>query len=621
AAAANPAIGWMSYAIGDPLYAPTRAKTLVRDTQNPGFAAGSPTLVMNERNGCAVKILVADSPEPDVAKVRIDYGTTTAYGQSVTSVGYFRRHLLSLAELPASTLIHYRVTLTDPVGNTTTTADQTVTTPAQTPHGGTPWPIPGTIACANFDDGGEGVAYHDTRPDNYVPNQYRSDTGVEVSYWTPYVVTYWGTEAGEWLEYTVNATQSGTYSIDVAFENGDGGKFRIASDGVDQTGQLTTMSSSAGFTVTATGVSLSAGGHVIRISMDVAGGNGNIGQFATMTFTRTGGPSGDTTPPVISAVASGSITTTGATITWTTNEASDSQVQYGTTTGYGSSSTLNTSLVTTHSIVLSGLSAGTLYHYRVLSRDAAGNLATSGDNTFTTSAPADTTPPVISAIAAGSITATSAVITWTTNEAADSQVQYGTTTAYGSQTTLNATKVTSHSVALSGLTASTLYHVRVLSRDAAGNLATSGDVTFTTTSTPDTTPPVISGVTPGSITATSVVITWTTNEPSSSQVQFGLTTSYGSTTVLDASMITSHSVAITGLAPSTVYHVRVLSRDAAGNLTTSGDVIVTTAAPATSSISAGDEDGRHQGNQTCGIGTGGLALLGIGLLSIRRRRG
>ncbi|MBA3707788.1 MAG: TIGR03790 family protein, partial [Planctomycetes bacterium] len=56
AAAANPAIGWMSYAIGDPLYAPTRAKTLVRDTQNPGFAAGSPTLVMNERNGCAVKI-------------------------------------------------------------------------------------------------------------------------------------------------------------------------------------------------------------------------------------------------------------------------------------------------------------------------------------------------------------------------------------------------------------------------------------------------------------------------------------------------------------------------------------------------------------------------------------
>src|SRR5581483_6941717 len=197
------------------------------------------------------------------------------------------------------------------------------------------------------------------------------------------------------------------------------------------------------------------------------------------------------TPPTISSVAAGGITSSGATITWTTNEASDSQVEYGTTTGYGSQTALNATLLTSHSAALSGLSASTLYHYRVKSRDAAGNLAVSGDFTFTTLAPPDTTPPTISSVAASGVTSSGATITWTTNEASDSQVEYGTTTGYGLQTALNATLLTSHSAALSGLSASTLYHYRVKSRDAAGNLAVSGDFTFTTLAPPDTTPPTI----------------------------------------------------------------------------------------------------------------------------------
>ncbi|TSC71929.1 MAG: fibronectin, type III domain-containing protein, partial [Parcubacteria group bacterium Gr01-1014_38] len=92
----------------------------------------------------------------------------------------------------------------------------------------------------------------------------------------------------------------------------------------------------------------------------------------------------DTTPPVISTVAAGSMTNTTATITWTTNEPSDSQVEYGTTITYGSSTTLNPALVTSHSQVVSGLTANTFYHYRVKSRDAAGNLGVSADFTFTT---------------------------------------------------------------------------------------------------------------------------------------------------------------------------------------------------------------------------------------------
>ena len=101
-------------------------------------------------------------------------------------------------------------------------------------------------------------------------------------------------------------------------------------------------------------------------------------------------PSPDTVPPTISSVISTSLTSSGATINWTTNEASDSQVEYGLTAGYGLSSTLDTSLLTTHSVVLSGLSSNATYHYRVRSKDAAGNLGASGDNTFATIASAST---------------------------------------------------------------------------------------------------------------------------------------------------------------------------------------------------------------------------------------
>ena len=112
----------------------------------------------------------------------------------------------------------------------------------------------------------------------------------------------------------------------------------------------------------------------------------------------------DNAAPVLSAVSSSSVGSSSATITWTTDEASDSQVEYGTTSAYGSSTVLNASLVTAHSQALSGLSASTVYHYRVKSKDAVGNLAVSGDGTVTTLAPPDTTVPTVSltAPAAGS---------------------------------------------------------------------------------------------------------------------------------------------------------------------------------------------------------------------------
>src|SRR5207248_8261004 len=62
----------------------------------------------------------------------------------------------------------------------------------------------------------------------------------------------------------------------------------------------------------------------------------------------------------------------------------------------GSLSTLQSALVTSHPVTLSGLSGGTVYHFRVRSRDAAGNLGLSSDGTFTTLTPPDVTAPTVS---------------------------------------------------------------------------------------------------------------------------------------------------------------------------------------------------------------------------------
>ena len=266
---------------------------------------------------------------------------------------------------------------------------------------------------------------------------------------------------------------------------------------------------------------------------------------------------GAATIPVISGVNASGLTGTTATITWTTDQASSSQVEYGTMASYGSLSTLSTTAVTSHTVSLSGLTAGTPYNYAVISTNAAGT-ATSTNFMFSTPQPL----PVISAVTASGVTATTATITWTTDQASSSQVAFGTTPTYGSLSTLNATPVTSHTVTLTGLAPGTTYDYAVMSADAAGT-ATSGNFTFSTTATM----PTISLVTSSGVTSTGATITWTTDQPSNSQVEFGTTASYGTVSTLNATPVTSHTVTLSGLTAGTLYNYAAMSMNAAGTAT------------------------------------------------------
>ena len=88
-------------------------------------------------------------------------------------------------------------------------------------------------------------------------------------------------------------------------------------------------------------------------------------------------------------------------------------------------------------------------------------------------------PPVISTIIVSAISHSSATITWTTDKVADSQVAYGLTATYGTLSPLQAALVTTHSIVLNGLAASTTYHFQVRSRNAQGIMAGSVDVIVT----------------------------------------------------------------------------------------------------------------------------------------------
>ena len=189
----------------------------------------------------------------------------------------------------------------------------------------------------------------------------------------------------------------------------------------------------------------------------------------------------------------------------------------------------------------------------------------------------DITPPVINNILA-TVTDSTATITWDTDELSNSVVDYGFLETYGTNVN-NSAQVTAHSLSFLGLNSNTLYHYQVKSSDNSGNLASSVDQTFTTATTGDTTPPVVSAISTA-VTDTTATITWTTDEPSTSVISYGETTTYGSTDTSDAILVTDHSVTLSGLTAATDYHFEIVSSDASTNISTTLDQTFTTAATA-----------------------------------------
>lgn len=217
----------------------------------------------------------------------------------------------------------------------------------------------------------------------------------------------------------------------------------------------------------------------------------------------------DVTAPTISNVSSFGLTQTQATLRWTTDEPSTSHLDYGLTTAYGSSSVFDSTLVTSHSVSLAGLSAGTSYNYRVRSKDASGNESVSTNQVFTTELPplADTSAPgAVTNIASSNITETSADLAWTatgddgsSGMAASYDIRYSTgpitsstwpDAAQANGEPLPKAAGSGENFSLVGLSSATRYFIAIRVIDEAGNASSlSPVITLTTSQSPGNPPP------------------------------------------------------------------------------------------------------------------------------------
>jgi GH18 family chitinase len=298
----------------------------------------------------------------------------------------------------------------------------------------------------------------------------------------------------------------------------------------------------------------------------------------------------DTTRPVISNVSSTNITSSTATITWTTNETANSQVEYGTTTAYGSSTTLDASYVTSHSQSLSNLSASTTYHYRVKSTDPSGNLATSANFTFTTTAPpAPPSTPTPSSPSNGAVgVSTNPTLSWNASAGATSyQLQVSTSSSF-TTTVVNQSGITATSYAVSGLSYSTTYYWRVNATNAGGTSSYSITWNFTTAAPPPSpSAPTLSSPSNGATgVSLSPTLSWNASSGATSY-QLQVSTSSGfTTTVVNQSGITTTSYTASGLSGSTTYYWRVNATNGGGTSAYSTAWSFTTAAAPSGLVAA-----------------------------------
>jgi hypothetical protein len=217
-----------------------------------------------------------------------------------------------------------------------------------------------------------------------------------------------------------------------------------------------------------------------------------------------------------------------------------------------------------NTFAIDNLTGGLVYYFAVTAYDIYGNESSYSNQVSQFLSVYDTASPTISGVYESDITYNSATIHWTTDEPADSMVEFGTTLSYGHTTSSDSTLATTHSKTIY-VASSTQYYYRVISRDASGNVTVSPNYTFISADEPDVTPPAISNVQITNITSSSATISWMTDEPSSSQVEYGLDTSYGNTSSYDSRLVTVHSLTITGLSGYTMYDFRVWSMDGAYN--------------------------------------------------------
>ncbi|RLC24499.1 MAG: hypothetical protein DRH93_04425 [Deltaproteobacteria bacterium] len=259
-------------------------------------------------------------------------------------------------------------------------------------------------------------------------------------------------------------------------------------------------------------------------------------------------------------------------VTWQTGEPATSRVEYGVTSAYEAGSVSYSQLTTNHSVPVTGLSPESSYHYRVQSTDGCQRQTQSADMIFSTTPDIEmpetliTTGPDVE----GKACDTTVEICWTgtDNLTAQENLQYNYKIDADPWAGWTFDLCHSFVALLEGL-----HTFQVYARDTQGNVDPSPSVLNFFV---DLTPPQISA---SSITVaqrtTTASVTWNTSEPTTSQIEYGLTDSYGNQTSADTRKVGSHRVVLSGLTAETPYHFRAKSSDGCQEVISSDQTFTT----------------------------------------------
>jgi hypothetical protein len=266
-----------------------------------------------------------------------------------------------------------------------------------TPFGGKPITLPNVIQAENFDDGGRNVAYADTTTGNSGGDYRTTDVDIDraLDLGAGYYVGWM--KPGEWLQYTVDVAQAGTYTVDIRLASSRAGaRFHLESNGSSRTGALTfpaTGGTQAWSTISVPGVVLAAGRQVLRLVIDSANAAGGVGNINWIRIVRRNAP---VRGPYLQQV-----TDRSAIVVWTTRVPGSAAVRYSSpgrsavtavavTRVFPAAETGLPYTAYQHEATLTGLAPSARYNYDLL---LGGEDTTPGQYSFT-AAPATGTGSV-----------------------------------------------------------------------------------------------------------------------------------------------------------------------------------------------------------------------------------
>ena len=233
--------------------------------------------------------------------------------------------------------------------------------------------------------------------------------------------------------------------------------------------------------------------------------------------------------------------------TWATDRVASSFIEYGKSISLGETTGQVDSL-TSHSVLVKGLDAGTKYFYRTKYIDPDGNIGTSDIDTFTT-----LPPPVISDVTVTDIQLHTAYVSWTTNVSATCILKYG------SYSIEEKSGGSSHVQKIDQLNPASDYRAQIDCIDGDLNSFSSDEYAF---STPEE--PVVSDVkveNKEDVDLPTIIIAYTTNVPTSTLVYYKSAGSSENHTYLTEDLVTEHSAEISDLDPAVEYTVTITGMD------------------------------------------------------------